>query len=197
LSEVRKFFIHPQYIILTLIISGISALFLGFSAAYLYIRVQQGVLPVNIPSLFYFNTLLIIGSSITLIYAKKRYADDDTVMFKVAIWVTLILTIFFLMMQIFAWRQLQEDNVSLDSGPLASYLYLISGLHFLHLFAGIPFLTYFAFEAERRMKNPVTVLVYFSDPDRRRVLNLINIYWHFLDGLWIYLVLFFLVNYLI
>ncbi|MBL0027133.1 MAG: hypothetical protein IPO98_20085 [Saprospiraceae bacterium] len=95
MSEVRKFFIHPQYIILTLIISGISALFLGFSAAYLYIRVQQGVLPVNIPSLFYFNTLLIIGSSITLIYAKKRYADDDTVMFKVAIWVTLILTIFF------------------------------------------------------------------------------------------------------
>jgi cytochrome c oxidase subunit III len=193
----RNYLIHPQYIIITLVIAGISALFLGFTGAYIYNRVQQGVAPVNIPPLFYFNSILIIASSITLIYAKKRYEMDDTPMFKVALWITLLLTITFLFMQIQAWGQLQAANVSLTSSTLASYMYLISGLHFLHLVAGIPFLVYFIHSAHKRMKDPVTVLIYFSDPDKKRELNLLNIYWHFLDGLWLYLILFFLINYMI
>ena len=47
------------------------------------------------------------------------------------------------------------------------------------------------------MKEPVTVLVYFSDPEKRLRLRLLTIYWHFLDGLWIFLVLFLLANYFI
>lgn len=118
-------------------------------------------------------------------------------MFKVALWLTLLLTIFFLIMQIQAWHQLYAANISLTSSTLASYMYLISGLHFLHLVAGIPFLVYFIYSSHMRMKDPVTVLIYFSDPDKKRELNLLNIYWHFLDGLWIYLILFFLINYMI
>jgi cytochrome c oxidase subunit 3 len=193
----RKYLIHPHYIIITLVIAGISSLFLGFTGAYIYNRVQQGVAPVNIPSLFYFNTILIICSSITLIYAKKMYENDDTRMFKTALWVTLILTTTFLMMQLQAWSQLKAANIGLTSSTLASYMYLISGLHFAHLVAGIPFLMYFIYVAQRRMVDPVTVLVYFSDPDKKRELNILNIYWHFLDGLWIYLIAFFLINYMI
>ena len=197
MSHHRKHLIHPQYIILVLIIGGITSLFLGFTASYIYNRVQQGVAPVSIPPLFYFNTLLIVGSSITLIYAKKMYKDDNTFMFKISLGVTLCLSLAFLGMQVIAWRQLMDLNIGLASSTMASYMYLISGLHFLHLLAGIPFLVYFILEAQKRMKDPVTVLIYFTDPDRRRVLSLLNIYWHFLDGLWIYLVLFFLINYLI
>ena len=193
----RKHFIHPHYIIISLVIAGITSLFLGFTAAYLYNRIQQGVAPINIPTLFYFNSFLIIGSSITLIYAKKRYEDDDTPMFKVALWTTLVLSIVFLRMQIMAWDQMQSANINITHSTLASYMYLISGLHFLHLVAGIPFLGYFIYEAHTRMKDPVTVLVYFSDPDRKRALHILNIYWHFLDGLWLYLVAFFLINFLI
>ncbi|MBP6236118.1 MAG: cytochrome c oxidase subunit 3 [Saprospiraceae bacterium] len=193
----RNYLLHPYYIIITLVIAGITALFLGFTGAYIYNRVQQGVAPVHIPPLFYFNSILIVASSITLIYAKKRYESDDTPMFKVALWLTLLLTIFFLIMQIQAWHQLYAANISLTSSTLASYMYLISGLHFLHLVAGIPFLMYFIYSSHMRMKDPVTVLIYFSDPDKKRELNLLNIYWHFLDGLWIYLILFFLINYMI
>ena len=46
-------------------------------------------------------------------------------------------------------------------------------------------------QAYRKMRSPVTVLLYFSDPGKNRILNLINIYWHFLDSLWLYLVVFF------
>ncbi|MBK9734957.1 MAG: cytochrome c oxidase subunit 3 [Saprospiraceae bacterium] len=197
MPQSRNNFVHPHYIIITLIIGGITALFLGFTFSYLYNRVQQGVLPVVIPSLFYFNTILIIGSSCTLMVAKRAYLKDKTTLYKMALWVTLILSFLFLYMQILAWKQLVSSNISLNHSTMASYLYLISGLHFLHLLAGIPFLIKFIYIAQKRMVDPVTVLVYFSDPDKKRDLHILNIYWHFLDGLWIYLVIFFLINYII
>ncbi len=193
----RNYVVHPHYIILTLTIAGITALFLGFTGAYLYSRVQSGVKPIVLPSLFYFNTLIILASSFTLIRSKRSYVDDDTAAFKMYLWLTLGLSVLFLILQITAWQQLYNMKVDVAYSTMASYMYLISGLHFLHLVAGIPFLVHFIYIAYKRMKDPVTVLVYFSDPEKYRVLNVLNIYWHFLDGLWVYLVVFFLLNYLI
>ena len=193
----KNYLIHPSYILLFLLIAGISSLFLGFSGAYLYNRIQQGIPPVKLPSLFYFNTLLLVGSSFTLKWAKKSYLNDDTKNYKGALIITLILTLCFLVFQIFAWMQLQSSDIFVNYNNMASYMYLISGLHFLHVVVGIPFLVLFVVNAVRKMKSPVSVLIYFSDLKKKRRLNLFNIYWHYLDGLWIYLVLFFLINYLI
>ena len=77
---------------------------------------------------------------------------------------------------------------------MASYLYIISGIQFAHVIVGIPFLAIFYYQALKKMVEPVSVLIYFTDPVKRRQLKMLTIYWHFLDGLWIYLVLFFLVN---
>jgi cytochrome c oxidase subunit III len=196
-SHAKKYVVHPQYIILTLLLSGVSMLFLGFSGAYLYTRIQTGVLPIILPTLFYFNTLIILASSFTMIKVKRSYLDDDTATFKKYLWITLFLSLLFLTLQIMAWLQLYSLKIALAQSTLASYIYLISGLHFLHLLAGIPFLIHFIYIAYRRMQDPITVLVYFADPDKYRLLNILNIYWHFLDGLWVYLVAFFLLNYLI
>jgi cytochrome c oxidase subunit 3 len=193
----RNFLIHPSYILMFLLLAGISSLFLGFSGAYLYNRIQQGIPPVKLPPLFYFNTLLLIASSIMLRWAKKSYLNDNTKNYKVALIITLALTIGFLISQIFAWGQLRSSDVFIDYNNMASYMYLISGLHFFHVIAGIPFLIMFVINAIVRMKSPVSVLIYFSDINKKRRLDLFNIYWHFLDGLWIYLVLFFLINYMI
>ncbi len=182
---------------MVLALFGVTALFLGFSGSYLYNRVQQGVLPVAIPSLFYFNSLLLLGSSFTMWKAKQAYTEDHTDHFRKYLMITLLLTIAFLIAQYFAWKQMLGNNVALNHSTMASYLYLISGLHFAHVILGIPFLVYFILEAYKKMKSPVTVLLYFSDPAKKRILTLLNIYWHFLDGLWIYLVVFFFVNYLI
>jgi cytochrome c oxidase subunit 3 len=84
--------------------------------------------------------------------------------------------------------------VFIDTDNSAGYLYVISGLHFLHVIAGLPFLGIFLWKAYKKMVDPVSVLVYFSDPEKRLKLRLLTIYWHFLDGLWIYLVLFFYIN---
>ena len=197
MTNERNFLIHPSYILMFLLLAGISSLFLGFSGAYLYNRIQQGIPPVKLPPLFYFNTLILICSSLMLRWAKKSYLADNTKNYKTALFITLFLTIGFLISQIFAWGQLRSSDIFIDYNNMASYMYLISGLHFIHVIAGIPFLTMFVINAVTKMKTPVSVLIYFSDIKKKRRLGLFNIYWHFLDGLWIYLVLFFLINYLI
>lgn len=193
----KNYFIHPSYIIMVLILAGVSSLFFGFSMAYMYSRFQQNVIPIQLPNLFYFNTLILLASSFTLWKAKQYYKKDITKGYQISLVITLTLTLLFLVSQIFAWKQLLTTSVTLQSSTMASYLYLISFLHFAHVIAGIPFLCIFIYVAYNKMRNPVTVLIYFSDTSKKRKLDLLNIYWHFLDGLWIYLVLFFLINFLL
>ena len=190
----RNYLIHPQYLAMGLLLMGISALFLGFSAAYLYNRVQSGLEPIQLPILFVFNALILVGSSLTLNYARTYYKEDKTLKYQQALAVTLFLTILFLGSQIVAWMQMYDRGIFVNNDNMTSYLYIISIVHFAHVIAGIPFLGIFLYKSLKLMKEPVSVLVYFSDPYKKRHLNLLTMYWHFLDFLWIYLVLFFLVN---
>ena len=195
--EERAFLIHPKQIIIILVIAAVTALFLAFSISYMYNRIQSGIEPVKLPALFYFNSLILISSSFTLIRANRAYEQDLTQRYKTYIGLTIIISLLFLVMQYFAWNQLREMNIFIDAENTGSYLYLISATHFLHLIGGLPFLISFFFNALVNMKNPVSVLVYFSDPNKKRDLKLLTLYWHYIDVLWIYLVLFFLINYLI
>jgi cytochrome c oxidase subunit 3 len=128
--------------------------------------------------------------------ANQAYLNDDTGKYKRCLINTVLLTLIFMLLQIVGWYQLMESNEAYFSASdnARSYLQLISAFHFIHVFAGLPFLVLFYHAAKKRMVEPVSVLVYFSDPEKRLKLKLLTIYWHFLDVLWIYLVLFFFVT---
>lgn len=196
-NEYESLMFHPYNVLLTLILASITALFLAFSGAFIYARIQGDIPPVKLPWIFYFNTLILLGSSFSLIWAKKSYLQDNTSNYQKALVLTILLTVVFMVLQIIGWKQLFNSDIFINSNNAASYLYIISGLHFAHVIAGIPFLLLFLHTAVKRMKEPVSVLVYFSDPEKKLKLRLLTIYWHFLDALWIYLVLFFGVNYLL
>lgn len=186
---------HPYNILLTLVLMGVTALFFAFSAAYLYSRVQNGVPPIKLPNLFYLNTIVLLASSGTMLLAKRAYLNDETDRYQLMLGGTIFLTIIFLFSQLFAWQNLFNQQIFVNYSNTASYVYVISVLHFAHVVAGLPFLVFFLWVAIKRMKEPVSVLVYFSDPEKRLKLNLLTKYWHYLDGLWVYLVLFFWLNY--
>jgi len=195
--EERNYLIHPSYIAMGLLLAGVSALFLGFTAAYVYTRIQNNLDPLELPLLFIANTLILILASLALKKAMDYYKDDQTQLYQRSLMLALGLTVVFLGSQILAWKQLYGLGVFVNHSNMASYLYIISIIHFAHVVAGIPFLSIFLYQSIKKMKEPVSVLVYFSDPQKRRRLKLLTIYWHFLDILWVYLVLFFLVNQLI
>ena len=192
--EERNFLVHPYIIAMTLLIAAISALFLGFTAAYLYTRIQSGVDSIQLPPLFFVNTFILIATSLILKSAMNCYKNDKTRSYQLHLIAALIVTIIFLCSQIFAWNQLYQQGLTIGNDTMSSYLYIISGIHFAHVIAGIPFLALFLQSSIRNMNEPVSVLIYFSDPDKKLKLRLLTIYWHYLDFLWIYLVLFFFIN---
>ena len=196
-SEYDNFTFHPYNVMLFLILMAITALFLSVAIAFIFIRLESGAGGIKIPLLFGFNTLILLASSYAMEQAKKNYKQDDTERYQKSLNYTIWLSLFFLVMQSIAWFQLFSQNVFFSTDNSASFLYVLSALHFAHVIAGLPFLYLFLRSAKREMNEPVTMLVYFSDPEKRLRLRLLSIYWHFLDGLWIFLVLFLLGNYLI
>jgi cytochrome c oxidase subunit 3 len=196
-DEYGSFAFHPYNVLLILLIFSLSILFLSLSISFVYSRVQSAAPPIKLPTIFLFNTLILLASSGTMLRAKKAYLSDNTDRYKVALGITMGLSFLFLSLQIVGWMDLFQQEIFIDSDNSAGYLYVISGLHFAHVIGGIPFLGYFIWQAYKKMQDPVSVLVYFSDPEKRLKLRLLTIYWHFLDALWIYLVLFFFINYLI
>lgn len=192
-----EFMFHPKNVQLFILLAGLSFLFLALTVAYMYIRVTKGIPPVRLPFLFLFNTLILLGSSYTLILAKRCYLNDDTQGYQKQLKNTIWLSLLFMVMQGVAWAWLFSNNIHMYSSTTTGFLYVISITHFVHVIGGLPFLYLFYRTAKKRMVDPVTVLVYFSDPEKRLRLRLLTVYWHFLDLLWIYLVVFFGVNYFI
>lgn len=191
-----QFLFHPHNVQLFLLLVGLSFLFLALTVSYIYIRVTNGIAPVRLPLLFLFNTVILLGSSYTLIRAKRCYLHDDTQGYQQHLRYTIWLSLLFMVMQTIAWTWLFAQNIHLNSSTTTAFLYVISFVHLAHVVGGLPFLYLFYRTAKKRMVDPVTVLVYFSDPAKRLKLRLLTVYWHFLDILWIYLVLFFGLNYL-
>ncbi|MDX1911740.1 MAG: cytochrome c oxidase subunit 3 [Saprospiraceae bacterium] len=193
-NKSSEFLFHPKNVMLFILLFGLTFLFLALTVAYVYIRVTNGVPAVQVPLLFVANTLILLASSWTMVRAKRCYIADNTQGYQQNLRFTIVLSLLFTFMQIIAWWWLFQNNIHLNSSTTTGFLYVISFVHLAHVLAGLPFLILFYRTAKKRMVDPVTVLVYFSDPEKRLRLRLLTIYWHFLDGLWIYLVLFFALN---
>lgn len=181
---------------LTLLLAGITMLFLGLSGAYLYSRFQHKVPPLPLPFLFYANILFLLGGSLLMHRSKIAYLNDEKGKLLQQLWGTVGLTVVFVIMQGFAWNTLFQNDIFIGHNQLASYIYLISGLHFVHVLSGLPFLLSFIITAQKNLEEEVSTLIFFSDPDNLLKINMLALYWHFLDGLWIYLCLFFALNHI-
>jgi cytochrome c oxidase subunit 3 len=193
----EEFMFHPRQVMLYILLLGLSMLFLSLTMGYLYARFTMNVPPVQVPPLFFVNTVVLLASSFTMIRAKRCYLNDDTTGYQRNLQYTLLHSLLFIGLQTVAWVLLFRSNIALNSSTTAAYLYVISFVHLAHVVAGLPFLYLFYRAAKKHMVDPVTVLVYFSDPEKRLRLRLLTLYWHFLDILWVYLVIFFTINLLL
>ncbi len=179
---------------LYLLLLSLTILFVTFAVGYVFTRAAQETSGVYLPPIFIVNSVLLLASSWAINRANKAYKADNTKGYQQALWITFGLTMVFLFLQILGWTMYYDLLMGENIGNGKNYLYAISGLHFAHVVGGLPFLLMFIITAYKRMKEPVSVLVYFSDPNKLMRLQLLSTYWHFLDGLWLFLVAFFLLN---
>jgi cytochrome c oxidase subunit 3 len=136
----------------------------------------------QMPSFVYLSTGLIVLSSLTFSRARSALRHSEEAGYRLWVTVTLLLGMGFLASQLLAWRQLVGQGVYLASNPQSSFFYVLTGLHALHLAGGIVALAYL-FAYVRR--GPGAEL----EAKRRVLTDVVGIYWHFMDGLWVFLFL--------
>lgn len=189
----RSYSVHPSSIIMALILIGITALFGALSFAYLYTRVDKGMISIKIPWLFVFNTIILAASSVFIQLCRKYFDQkNEKLILRFGI-LTIIFTLLFLVLQAIAWNQLLIQQIGPGTSGGHGYLYAISILHFLHVMVGIPFLLRVLFPLYLSIKEGNSALYFLTD-DHKRKLKHTAWYWHFIDVMWIYLVIFFLLN---
>lgn len=189
-SKMEK--VHPYRMLLYLSMAGIGVLFLILMLAYMSTRYQPDPFSVPFPKFFSISTLLLVVSSYTLSLTPKAYKKDNLKKLKRYLGLTLLFAMLFVVAQLAGWREIANSGYYFTSRASATYVYLISALHILHLLGGFVLLTFLFFKTLHASTDPVRTLIYIRDPFRRLQLAMLNHYWHFLGGLWVCLYVLFL-----
>jgi cytochrome c oxidase subunit III len=173
----------PQRVYVTGMTVAICGIVMFFAAIVSASIVRQGLgaadwRPLEIPRVLWLNTVILLASSFSLARAGRLQLAGDQAGFRHWWNVTLILGVLFLAGQVIAWRQLAAACLYMATSPTAGFFYVFTGAHGLHLAGGIVALIIAGSRRTRWMK-------------RETVTRVAALYWHFLTGLWLFLLLFF------
>lgn len=174
---------HPLKFVMWGACVTIAMMFTGLSSAYIVKRNQGNWLTYDIPGIFYYSTAVIIFSSITIILARKAFVERQMRQYKSWLGLTMILGCTFVLLQYIGFKELWASGITLTRNVSFSFLYIIVGLHALHVLGGVvALIVMYVKSFSRRRKNYSPIYI-----------ELMGTYWHFVDLLWIYLLFFFIV----
>ncbi|MFT5997920.1 MAG: cytochrome c oxidase subunit 3 [Neolewinella sp.] len=181
-AATRRNKIHPKKLALWVGLVSLIMMFTALTSAYVVRRAAGNWLEFDIPSIFYWNTLVIVTSSLTLHAAYAAFKREAASTYRLLLSITFLLGIAFVVMQVLGWIEMTNTGLDIKVNPSTSFIYAISGLHVVHVLGGITVLSVALVVAfMRKMKRT---------PARQLRLELTLTYWHFVDLLWIYLIVF-------
>ncbi len=171
---------------------GMGAISMSFAAYTSALVVRHGSAPdwphVRLPPILYFNTLLLLVSSITFEIGRRQVATAAQRTTRAVgpqlehaaagtgfLYVTFALGTLFLVGQYLAWRDLAAQGLYLATTPGSAFFYVFTALHGLHLIGGLAALGYILRRAGLHRPRPAGAL------------RAAALYWHFMGVLWLYL----------
>jgi len=175
---------HPKKFALWLFIVTVVMIFASLTSAYIVRQSEGNWLEFDLPEIFWYNSIIILLSSITLHWAYMSAKKDDLAKVRTGMILTSIFGAAFLVGQWYSWGALVDRDVFFVGNPAGSFLYVFTGLHAIHLISGVIFLIIVlisSFRYQVHSKNMDTMEMCVT-------------YWHFLGGLWLYLFMFLLLN---
>ena len=159
-------------------LAGILMFFMAFVSAYIVRKdmPNSNWIPLQVPRILWLNTFILVASSFTLARAHNRFSAKDEDGFRHWWATTTLLGSLFVVGQVVAWKQLAAQGIFLASNPSSSFFYVFTAAHGVHLLGGILALLYVQFRATHKVT-------------RSTAIELVSMYWHFMDGLWVFLFL--------
>lgn len=175
---------HPKKFAMWLFIVTVVMIFAAFTSAHIVRQASGNWLEYDLPSLFWSTSVVIIVSSGFMHWAYLSAKKNHFVKVRIALSITFVLGMAFLIGQFMAWGQMVDAGVFFVGNPAGSFLYIFTGLHGLHLVAAVIYLLYLLISSFKLKVNSENMLN----------MEMCSTFWHFLGGLWIYLFIFLLLN---
>ena len=180
--ESHVFPVSRAQVAVWIFLTGVVMLFAGFSSAYIVLRGVSTWQNIAMPGILWVNTIILLLSSLTIELGRRAIRKGLALSMKWWVALTTVLGMVFLAGQLIAWSELKGAGIDLSTTLHSSFFYILTGAHGIHLLGGLVALTYVAVGAWRHRYTIAN-----HEP-----LDLLAVYWHFLDGLWLYLLLMFL-----
>ncbi len=182
-STEQKKRIHPHKFTLWVAIGSILMMFAGLTSAFIVKSNQTNWISIDIPLVFWFSTAVILVSSLTIQWSLRSFRQREMKKYRLLVAVTLLLGVAFIVLQWIGFQDLWKQNITFRGSGAGQFLYVIFGLHAIHVLGGvIALLVIFvkAYVSRTKIYSPVS-------------LEVASAYWHFVDLLWVYLLIFFLI----
>ena len=174
--------IHPHKFTLWVGIGSILMMFAGLTSAYIVKRNQANWLSFELPHWFWYSTGAIVLSSVCIMLAVRSLKKGEMAAYRGWVGSTLVLGVLFIVMQWMGFRELWAQGITLVGNVAYSFLFVIVGFHALHVLGGVIAL----------LVLYVKILIGKADRSNAVPVQLAATYWHFVDLLWIYLMIFLL-----
>jgi cytochrome c oxidase subunit III len=151
--------------------------FMALASAFLVLRHGSAVwVAVHLPRILWVNTAILLGSSFTLERARSRLSVGDVDSFRKLWLVSTAMGLLFVAGQLVAWHQLVAQGVYIATNQASSFFYIFTGAHALHLLGGVAALLFVSLRNFEKSQISVSLAA-----------EITSYYWHFMDGLWIFL----------
>ncbi len=160
-------------------------LFAGLTSAYIVRQADGNWLQFTLPTMFWISTGIILASSASINWALILAKKNQTSQVTLALGITIALGIAFCITQILGWRELTHGGVYFagkSANPAGSFMYILSGVHLAHIISAILYASVIFYNSLNKK---------YTSQNYAGVRHC-GIFWHFLDGLWVYLFVFLL-----
>ncbi len=175
--------IHPKKFALWAACGSILMMFAAFTSAYVVRQAAGNWLEFALPKIFYYSAGVMLLSSVVLQLSYWSFKRGNGTAYRLLLTLGFLLGLLFVAFQYQGWMAMQEMGIELTGNPSGSFVYILSMVHAGHVLGGIAILLVAMIHAFG--------LDYYITPARKLRFEMTLTYWHFVDLLWIYLLLFF------
>uniref|UniRef100_UPI0040472199 cytochrome c oxidase subunit 3 n=1 Tax=Algoriphagus sp. TaxID=1872435 RepID=UPI0040472199 len=188
--------LHPYEMLLYLAMVGSGLIFLFLALAFLFSGRQylQG-LNEQMPFAFLVSTFLLVLSGYTAVKMRLHYQEENSVKLYRSLQMTFGLGILFMGFQVLGWIELTDKGINFTGLPSGSFLYVLSGIHVIHLFGAMVFAVILLRELRKIEQDSIRKLVWTKNPFEKLRIRLFTVYWQFMDAIWLVLFLLFVLSF--
>jgi len=175
---------RARFTALFVLLAASTMVFAAFTSAFIVRRgLSDDWQAMHKPPILWLNTAILLASSLVLDLSRRALKAGNRSRFNLWWSAGTGLGLLFLIGQGVAWHQLREAGIYVATNPSSSFFYVLTASHAFHLIGGVIALLYVDVQALRLRLGPV----------KRTAIDVTAVFWHFLDGLWLYLMVLFYV----